>query len=155
MLNLFSLLSHHTASLQLTTFLTFSETTKITTMKFTSTRNASIECSFEDAICSGYAPDGGLFVPSSLPEIKIETLKRWSSLSYPNLAYQVMRMFISTNEIPNESLEKICHDSFSKGFEDETSVCNETTCTIPIKKIGSSYMVELFHGPTFCFKDFG
>ena len=116
-------------------------------MKYTSTRNSSVLSSFEDAICSGYAPDGGLFVPCSLPPINPSNLKLWSSMSFPDIAFQVMRMFISADEIPDESLRKICHDSFVNGFDHKD--------VIPLKKIGSSYIVELFHGPTFCFKDLG
>ncbi len=115
-------------------------------------------CSFEEAICSGYAPDGGLFVPSTLPKIDSAMLENWSSLSYPDLAWNVMRMFISQEEISDEELKKICHDSFVKGFgDDDGSSDNQdaTKETIPVRKIGSSYLVELFHGPTFCFKDLG
>jgi threonine synthase len=134
-------------------------------MKYTSTRNSNISCSFEDAICSGYAPDGGLFVPCKLPRIDTQTLKSWSSLSYPNLAYEVMRMFISPDEISDLNLKKICHDSFIKGFREENKFNNsmddddngndDENDTIPVKKIGAAYIVELFHGPTFCFKDLG
>ena len=140
-------------------------------MKYTSTRDASISCTFEKAICSGYAPDGGLFVPTNLPKINTQTLQSWSSLSYPKLACQVLRLFISTNEILDDELAQICYDSFVKGFgetktmntdgtddadDNDTNDANGTnTDTIPLKKIGSSYMVELFHGPTFCFKDLG
>lgn len=131
---------------------------KLLTMKFKSTRSSSILCSFEEAICSGYAPDGGLFVPSTLPKIDSAMLENWSSLSYPDLAWNVMRMFISQEEISDEELKKICHDSFVKGFgDDDGSSDNQdaTKETIPVRKIGSSYLVELFHGPTFCFKDLG
>lgn len=125
-------------------------------MKYTSTRNSSIVCAFEDAICSGYAPDGGLFVPCSIPKIDAQHLNSWSSLSYPDLAYQVMRMYISVEEIPDDDLKKICLDSFVKGFgEDHDDDDEGENDTIALKKIGSSYMVELFHGPTFCFKDLG
>ena len=58
---------------------------------------------------------------------------------------------MATDEISNVDLKKICHDSFVKGFDGD----NEEEEVIPVKKIGSAYMVELFHGPTFCFKDLG
>ena len=101
-------------------------------------------------------------MPCNLPSIDAQKLKSWSSLSYPDLAFQVMRMFISSEEIPDQSLKNICYESFVKGFGegDDDGASNSTHAgsssdTIPVKKIGSSYMVELFHGPTFCFKDFG
>lgn len=123
-------------------------------MKYTSTRNSSLICSFEDAICSGYSPDGGLFVPCSLPTIDSQILQSWSSLTYPDLAFEVMRMFIAYEEISDVDLQKICHESFVKGFL-EDNCCGGNNDTIPVKKLGSGYIVELYHGPTFCFKDLG
>ena len=117
------------------------------TMRYTSTRDASISCTFEEAICSGYAPDGGLFVPEKLPQVTRDTLQRWSSLSYPKLAQAVLRLFISQDEISNQELESICRSTL-QGFEDPDHA-------VPIKEVGGIYVAELFHGPTFCFKDFG
>jgi threonine synthase len=115
-------------------------------MKYTSTRDSSISCSFEEALCSGYCADGGLFVPKDLPSVDSSMLKEWSSLSFPELASKVIRMFISPEEISDSELVSVCEDSFVNGF---------VGSTVPVKKIGSSYIVELFHGPTFCFKDLG
>ena len=59
-------------------------------MKYKSTRDGSQEYTFEQAICSGYAPDGGLFVPSSLPSITADKLKHWATLKFPELACDVL-----------------------------------------------------------------
>ncbi len=118
-------------------------------MRYTSTRDASLSCTFEEALTSGYAPDGGLFVPVDLPKISAENLQEWSTLSFPELAMKIIRMFISADEISNEILEEICQDSFVKGFDDSVG------STIPVRRVGPSFIVELFHGPTFCFKDLG
>lgn len=60
-------------------------------MKYKSTRNSgSQEFTFEEALLRGYAPDGGLFVPISLPVINEECLRSWSKLTYPELAYSVL-----------------------------------------------------------------
>lgn len=119
-------------------------------MRYISTRDASISCTFEEAVCSGYAPDGGLFVPESLPLIDATTLQEFSSLSFPELAAKIMRMFISHEEVPEENLKEICKKSFVDTFDLQAG-----ESIIPIVKIGDAHMVELFHGPTFCFKDFG
>jgi threonine synthase len=116
-------------------------------MKYTSTRSSSISCSFEDAICSGYAPDGGLFVPESLPPVSAATLQEWAKLPYPVLSQQVLRLFIAQEEISDADLTKICTSAF-RGFADPDHA-------VPVVQVGSLYIAELFHGPTFCFKDLG
>lgn len=138
-------------------------------MRYTSTRNSSLSVSFEEALCSGYAPDGGLFVPECLPKIDASTLKAWSLISsYPELAAKILRLFVSRDEISDEDLFQICKNSFSAfGYDKEEEKEEEEednhrgrdcdgSNILPVKKIGqSAYLVELFHGPTFCFKDFG
>ena len=61
-------------------------------MKYKSTRDGSNskEYTFEQALFSGYAPDGGLFVPESLPSITVDDLVNWSTLKYPELVYVVL-----------------------------------------------------------------
>lgn len=57
-------------------------------------------------------------------------------------------MFVSPAEIDNDNLREICNKSFlADEFDDESFV--------PVKKLGSAFIAELFHGPTFCFKDMG
>ena len=68
-------------------------------MKYISTRDASVVSSFENAICSGYAKDGGLFVPEFLPKISPKTLQSWSCLTYPKLTLAILRLYISAEEI--------------------------------------------------------
>lgn len=116
-------------------------------MKYTSTRDASIVASFEDAICSGYAPGGGLFVPECLPQITSETLQAWAHLTYPQLAHAILRLYIATEEISNVDLESICQSAL-QGFDNPDQA-------VPLRRVGGMYVAELFHGPTFCFKDLG
>lgn len=114
-------------------------------MKYTSTRCGDILTTFEEAICSGYAPDGGLFVPVTVPVI--EDLNQWATLGYVDLAYEILRGFISHEEIPNSKLRDICDAAFV-GFENPAHA-------VPVIPLGSIFVSELFHGPTFCFKDLG
>lgn len=116
-------------------------------MKYTSTRNGSIVTSFEDAICSGYAPDGGLFVPECLPPITTTHLQNWSALTYPELSQTILRLFIAPDEVPEHALQNICTSAF-EGFENPAHA-------VPVIQVGSIFVAELFHGPTFCFKDLG
>jgi threonine synthase len=116
-------------------------------MKYTSTRSASIITTFEDAIFSGYAPDGGLYVPIELPIIGTDELQKWSSLGYVHLAYEIFRYFIDEEEISNGCLREICSSSF-EGFDHPSHA-------VPVVKVGNFFISELFHGPTYCFKDLG
>jgi len=118
-------------------------------MKYVSTRNKSIRRSFEEALFSGYSPDGGLFVPENLPKISSPELQSYASLSFPSLAYEVVRAFISPEEVSDDDLRIICEKSFHDGFDAPDDG------VVPVVPVGSVYVAELFHGPTFCFKDLG
>lgn len=146
-------------------------------MRYKSTRGGGgdggdVDYSFEQALFSGYAPEGGLFVPTSLPSLfnnesssssRQHQFEIWSQMSFAQLAYDILRKFISSTEISNADLQNICERSFSVDvFDDE--------CLLPIKKVEADrnknnnnnksfssmmYIAELFNGPTMCFKDFG
>lgn len=116
-------------------------------MKYTSTRNGALSASFEEALVNGYAPDGGLYVPEKVPTVTPDILKQWSTLTYPQLAFEILRLFISQKEVSDTVLRNVCDSSY-RGFEDADNA-------VPMVKVGSFYVVELFHGPTFCFKDLG
>ena len=72
--------------------------------------------SFKDAVFAGWAEDGGMLVPAVIPSVSIETLKdKWSKLSYPELCYEIMRLYIAESEIPNADLKDIIlNKSFSR-----------------------------------------
>lgn len=117
-------------------------------MKFISTRSSSeVSFTFEDAILQGYAPDGGLFVPATIPQINSETLERWSGLSFTNLACEILKLFVGEDEVPHEDIDRICSKAY-RGFQRDDMVP-----VLPLA--GGVFVAELFHGPTFCFKDFG
>ena len=118
-------------------------------MKYQSTRDPSQQWySFEEAICTGYAPDGGLFVPQQLPILANmkQTLREWSTYSYMELATDILRLFIDEKEISTKDLQTIMQQSFV-GFS--------ASSIVPVVRVGPIYVAELFHGPTFCFKDLG
>jgi threonine synthase len=119
----------------------------IGTMRYTSTRGRSVSVSFETAICTGYASDGGLFVPETIPSLTADVLSSWSHFSYPNLAFAILRLFIAKEEISDDDLRSIC-TSAMQAFDDPDQA-------IPVVEVGTMYVAELFRGPTFCFKDLG
>ncbi|MDF7806745.1 threonine synthase [Pontiellaceae bacterium B12219] len=110
-------------------------------MKYISTRGQMEPIEFQDAVMTGLAPDGGLLLPESLPDIG-NKLDAWSKLSYTELAFEVISLFAT--DIPAEDLKKLINDSYAT-FE-HPEVC-------PSVEVGDFRILELFHGPTLAFKD--
>lgn len=107
-------------------------------MKYYSTNLNSEKVSFESALFKGLAPDGGLYMPEFIPKFGMDFFN--SNWDYPQLATELIHPFVE-GEIAHSSLEKICESAFN--------------FPIPIVKINDQIQIlELFHGPTFAFKDF-
>ena len=112
-------------------------------MRFISTRGQTPPLGFSDAVATGLAPDGGLFVPETLPNISGE-LERFAGLGYAELCFEFLRKFAT--DIPPEALRDIVEKSYRAFSGPEIA---------PLKKLRPSlYVLELFHGPTLAFKDF-
>lgn len=113
-------------------------------MKYISTRGQVQEIGFIDAVLMGLADDGGLLVPKQIPQVSADTLAKWQQLSYPELALELFSLFIE-DEIPHEDLKKLVDDSYAT-FRDKQ--------VTPVHKLNKRlHVLELFHGPTFAFKD--
>ncbi len=113
-------------------------------MNFISTRGQIEKCSLIDALLMGLAEDGGLLIPSVIPHISSEDLKEWQSLTYPELMFKIVSLY-NNNEIPDQDLKNIIHQSYSSFRHSEITPVYELNPNV--------YMLELFHGPTFAFKD--
>lgn len=112
-------------------------------MKFLSTRGQTPSLGFSDAVATGLAPDGGLFLPETLPDFSAK-LAAFEKLGYAELCFEFMRVFAT--DIPAETLRSIVAASYTK-FADPAIA--------PLKPLGKNlYVLELFHGPTLAFKDF-
>ena len=90
----------------------------------------------------GLAEDGGLLLPRTIPRIGSETYASWQDLSYPELAFEVMSRFI--DDIPNSDLRDLINRSYATFDHAEVT---------PLIHQGTLHILELFHGPTFAFKD--
>ena len=112
-------------------------------MKYISTRNESKEFNFSEVFIKGLSDDGGLFVPKSIPEISKEELLRFSKLNYKDLAKEIIFLFCKET-ISKDELSNIVEKSYSKFNEKDV---------IKITDIGENKILELYHGPTFAFKD--
>lgn len=73
-------------------------------MEYISTRGGVGAVDFEGALFSGYAPDGGLFMPQCIPTLDRDTLQRWSRLSYRELVKELCSLFITAELVPRDTL---------------------------------------------------
>lgn len=110
-------------------------------MKYISTRGQMEPIGFQDAVMTGLAPDGGLLLPESLPDVS-DKLDAWAELSYKELAYEVMCLFAT--DIPAADLKQLIDTAYSTFEHPETT---------PSIAVGDFQILELFHGPTLAFKD--
>jgi threonine synthase len=112
-------------------------------MLYYSTRGLTELHTFSKAVEAGLAPDGGLFLPESLPDIR-ERLESWKALSYAELAAEFFTLFAP--EIPAPEWQELTRRTYS-GFS--------TPEVAPLVKLDDrTWVLELFHGPTLAFKDF-
>lgn len=109
-------------------------------MKYISTRGRIEPVGFKDAVMMGLARDGGLLLPETIPDVS-RKLEEWKDLSYIDLAFEVMSLF---TDLPAEDLRTLIAQSYSTFRHDDVT---------PIVEVGGIYILELFHGPTFAFKD--
>ena len=112
-------------------------------MRYTSTRNNNISVLSYKAILDGISPDGGLYVPSELPKLSESDLNHMQTLDYLGKAVFVLKAFL-----PEFSQEELT-DCVSKSIQRF-----EENIVAPIVKLDDTvYILELWHGPTFAFKD--
>ncbi len=109
---------------------------------YISTRGKSGYLRFRDAVMTGLAPDGGLLLPQSIPDVTAE-LNKWRKLTYPELALEVMRRYVGS-DIPVTDLRKLLNRAYSRFTAAEI---------VPVVQVGDLHIAELFHGPTLAFKD--
>ncbi|XP_076613478.1 threonine synthase-like 2 [Chaetodon auriga] len=114
-------------------------------MQYCSTRGGVHGWDFRDVLFSGYAPDGGMFMPETVPVLSPETLRGWRGLPYSKVVVEVASLFIPTQLIPREDLEVLVDEALSAFSVPEV-------VRIARLKEGLS-VLELFHGDTLAFKD--
>ena len=112
-------------------------------MKYVSTRNKSKEFNFTEVFIKGLSDDGGLFIPKTNPKLSEQELLKLSKLNYKDLAKEIIFLFCKET-ISKDELSNIVEKSYSKFNEKDV---------IKITDIGENKILELYHGPTFAFKD--
>jgi len=114
-------------------------------MNYLSTRGDATSRGFADILLEGLAPDGGLYLPTHYPQVDAATLSRWRGLSYAELAFEILRLYIG--DIPAADLQRLVHDTY-------TEAVFGTPQITPLKPLdGRLQLLALSNGPTLAFKD--
>jgi len=110
-------------------------------MKYYSTNNKNYKVSFQEAVTKGLSPDGGLFMPEYIPQLENSFLRNLDKYSIQEIGFEVAKLFVE-DEIPTADLKNIIDDAIN--FD------------APLVSLDENISIlELFHGPTLAFKDFG
>lgn len=112
-------------------------------MRYISTRGEGGRLSFSEAVATGLAPDGGLYVPEALPKLG-NLLEEASGLDYAQLTERFFRLFAT--DMDEMVLRRCVRDAYGSFAHPETA---------PLRSLRPGlHVLELFHGPTLAFKDF-
>ena len=114
-------------------------------MRYISTRGAAPVLSFEEAMLTGLARDGGLYVPDTVPTLTADEIAAMAGLPYEEIAFRVMWPYVG--------------DAFTeaefRGIIARAYASFDHPARAPLTQLGPNlFLLELFHGPTLAFKDF-
>ena len=111
---------------------------------YKSTRGRARNLFFKDVIFEGLASDGGLYIPNEWPRLNTELIESFSNMSYQEIAFHIYKPYLD-DSISDEKLEEIIAKSYQPFTNKEIT---------PLNKISEKeYLLELFYGPTYAFKD--
>ncbi len=117
------------------------------TMRYISTRGQTEPMSFKDAVITGMAPDGGLLIPETIPDVRTQ-LKDWQGLAFVPFAQALIARYV--DDIPKDTLDQLIENAYATFDHDEVVPFT------PLKGLAGNHdvqVMELFHGPTLAFKD--
>ena len=113
-------------------------------MQFISTRGSAPPSSFSDVLLAGLAPDGGLYLPQTWPQLTAAEIAGFKSLRYQDVAFQILSRF--TRDSFSDAELRAAIESAYADFD--------APDIAPLTEIREGrYLLELFHGPTLAFKD--
>jgi len=111
-------------------------------MIYTDTRDKSVKTDLKTAVMNGMnEKTGGLYIPTSFPKLPSSFINKTPEPSFRDIAFEMAKPYVD-GEIPDKDLQAIISDAYPF-----------TAPVVPVDKV--SYVLELFHGPTCAFKDFG
>src|SRR6185437_1240186 len=112
--------------------------------QFISTRGQAPQASFAEVLLAGLAPDGGLYMPAAWPQFSAAEIAGFAGKRYQDVAFEILSGFVGDSFTAAELKEDI--EAAYAGFERPEIA--------PLSAMsGNRYLLELFHGPTFAFKD--
>ena len=114
-------------------------------MNYISTRGLNVKASPSEAIRSGIAPDGGLYVPETIPQLSHDALLGLYKKTYEEIAFYILEKFLT--DFTKEELEQCISQAYNTHSFNTPLIC-------PIRPLTDSLLLlELWHGPTCAFKD--
>ncbi|HEV7836023.1 MAG TPA: threonine synthase [Caballeronia sp.] len=127
-------------------------------MNYISTRGAGLgeRHTFSDILLGGLAKDGGLYLPAEYPRVTAQELTAWRTLSYADLAYEILRKF--SDDIPDEDLRALTRRTYTASTYSNVRDHESASQITPLKTLGEEggttvSLLELSNGPTLAFKD--
>jgi threonine synthase len=127
-------------------------------MNYISTRGAGIgeRHIFSDILLGGLAKDGGLYLPAEYPRVTADELTAWRTLSYADLAYEILRKF--SDDIPADDLRSLTRRTYTASVYSNVRDHESAVQITPLKTLGEEggttvSLLELSNGPTLAFKD--
>lgn len=122
-------------------------------VRYLSTRGDAARPAFCDILLGGLAPDGGLYLPETYPQIDAQTLDSWRTLPYHELAFEVLRRLI--DDIPVDDLRTLCARTWRPEVYCHVREGSRAQDITPVTWLerGKLALLELSNGPTLAFKD--
>jgi len=114
-------------------------------MRYISTRGRADELDFEEAMLTGLARDGGLYVPQSFPTFSDDDIAALAGLRYEEVAFRIMQPFVG-----GTIDDTVLRQAIEKGY----SAFRHVARAPMVQLKPGHFLLELFHGPTMAFKDF-
>ena len=121
-------------------------------LRYVSTRGESPAETYDAIVLRGLAPDGGLYLPEAYPRVGEEQLRAWKSLSYGELAFEILRLFASG--VPDEDLRRMCLATYTPRTYCNARAGSDAADITPVAWLGDGLgLLQLSNGPTLAFKD--
>ena len=125
-------------------------------MLYVSTRGHASRQGFCDILLEGLAPDGGLYLPESYPQVNDATLTRWRGMAYADLAFEVLSLYI--DDIPAQDIKALCARTYTEEVFGTRAITplrrlEARTAAGATTQAAPLYLLGLANGPTLAFKD--